>query len=503
MNSLVSQVTESLKANPAGDAPDNWREWLPFFFPGRFNKPFANHHEIIWKWGWEIEASQPKESMVAILPRGGGKSTIAETLTAMVGAKKTRKYALYVRSTQDQADKSVDNIGDLLESSLFGSMYPDISKRRVGKYGQSKGWRRNRLSAANGFTVDAYGLDTALRGTKVGDIRPDFIILDDIDEKQDTIKTTKKKIEQITTSILPAGSSDVIVFAIQNLIISHGFFAKFAYNQADFLTDRILVGPIPAIENLTYQEYFDEKTKNKKYFVTGGTPTWEGQNVDVVNYQINLWGLRSFLQEAQHDVDIDEHGTYAGLEFDHVQMVKVPDLRRIVVWVDPAVSDSDEADAMGIQVDGIGHNKHIYRLYSWEDRTDPKDVIKRAILKAIEYNANEIGFETDQGGVLWRNEYYDTFEQMVRDGSIDPNIPRFPFKSAKAGAIGSKRHRHNMMRSAYDRGVFTHVIGTHYVLENALKRFPNNKPFDLADAAYWSFRSLSVGLGGWSRGMSS
>lgn len=499
MESLLSRLSQNLGSSPDEDAPEQWRNWVYNFFP-RYVSSFAPHHEQIWEWAWGIQKGVRPRPLIAILPRGSGKSTSAELIAACLGARRTRRYMLYVRSTQDQADKSVENIATLLESPIFASAYPAISRKRVNKYGQARGWRRSRLSAENGFTIDAYGLDTALRGTKVDEERPDLIFLDDIDEKEDSVKTSNRKIEAITTSILPAGSSDLAVFAIQNLIISHGFFAQIAYNQADFLSDRILIGPIPAIKDLEYEHFLDEETNTFRYRIVGGEPTWDGQDKEVCEKLINTWGINSFLAEAQHDVDVNKDSTYSGVVFRRVSLNDLPHLRRTVVWVDPAVSDSDDADSMGVSVAGIDEQNIIYFLYSWEQRTNPKRAIRVAIQKALEFDATEVGFETDQGGILWRDEYYAVFKEMVEDGSLSKDFFRPTFKSAKAGSIGSKRHRHNMMRTAYDRGEIIHLLGTHTLLENALKRFPAQKPYDLADASYWSYRSLA-GSRGWSRGM--
>lgn len=494
---MLGQLADSLRVNPSADVPEAYEDWLRELFPKHVSS-LAPHHHDIWRWVDAIQLGEkPKQALVAVLPRGGGKSTTAELAVCYLSAKGRRKYAIYVRATQEQADNSVDNIAGLLESPVFSAAYPDASNKQIGKYGQSKGWRRNRLRSANGFTVDAFGLDTALRGVKIEEQRPDLIILDDIDSKHDSISTTLKKIEKITTSLLPAGSGDCAILAIQNLVISHGFFARMVNGNADYLYNRKLIGPIPAIESLETAQAWDEETKRFYYKITGGTPTWEGQGIAVCQSQINDWGLVSFEVEAQHDVDKVEGGTYSGVNFVHIPLYELPSLRRIVAWIDPAVSDSDDSDAMGIQIDARGEDGKIYRLYSYEDRTTPELIIKRAILKGYEYNVHEIGFETDQGGVLWRSQYDRIFKEMQARGDIPEGWRKPTFKHAKAGSIGSKRHRHNLQRSAYDRGEFVHVLGTHQTLENALKRFPINKPYDLADASFWSFYSLTRQSGGW------
>jgi hypothetical protein len=49
------------------------------------------------------------------------------------------------------------------------------------------------------------------------------------------------------------------------------------------------------------------------------------------------------------------------------------------------------------------------------------------------------------------------------------------------------------MLTAYERHTIRHVRGTHTVLEKALNRFLIKKPFDLVDAAFWSWDDLANG----------
>jgi len=113
---------------------------------------------------------------VAIWPRGGGKSTGVEVAAVLIGHRRVRNYIWYIRETQDQADKSVENIGALLESPILAEYDPLLADRAVGKYGKPRAWRRNRLRTASGLTIDAMGLDTARRGAKVEEARPDVMV---------------------------------------------------------------------------------------------------------------------------------------------------------------------------------------------------------------------------------------------------------------------------------------------------------------------------------------
>lgn len=509
-DSLLSQLAQGLTGDlpePAGAllAPAEWRPWLQTLFPGYVQHGFARRHEELWEWVWTLEAGVRPQPFVAIWPRGGGKSTSAELAVVAMGARRVRRYGLYVCDTQDQADDHVQNVAGLLESKQVELYYPALAQRAVGKYGNSRGWRRNRLRTASGLTVDAIGLDSAARGAKVDEHRPGFMILDDLDSELDSLATVERKVLTLTRKLLPAGATDLAVLAVQNLVHANSIFARLANGQADFLLDRMVSGPHPAIEGLVTEQ------RETKQVIVAGTATWAGQDLARCQEIVNDSGLTSFLIECQHDVDVTAGGMFDHIQFRRCTWDQVPDLVRVAVWVDPAVTSTDDSDSMGIQADGLATDGTIYRLWSWEQRTTPEDALRRAIRKAIEVGARAVGVETDQGGDTWRSVYKEAARAVQEDlaeqaraeaeaaGLTNQDDDAFrvslpAFKSAKAGAgHGSKAHRAGQMLTDYEKGRIVHVTGTHQVLERALFRFPKVKPFDLVDASYWSWQDLRRG----------
>lgn len=483
---------------------NDWRSRLPRVYPSQFSKEFSVYHTEFWEYADSIELGKRKRPFVSCWPRGGGKSTGAEVAAVELGAHKRRRYCWYVRSTQDQADKSVENIQALLETPQIEREYPEMNKAAVSRVGRPKAWRRNRLITESKYVIDGLGLDKAVRGVKTEEQRPDLIIFDDIDERHDTIKTTSKKIETITQSIIPAGSSDVVVIFIQNMIIPDGVMAQLVDGRADFMIDRIVSGPYPAINNLAY-----EQREDGKFYIIDGDPTWpDGQGLDVCQSQINTWGLTAFLREAQHEVE-NTGGMYDHVEFRHCKLADVPDIIKYSLWVDPAVTSTDDSDCMAMQLDGVDIVGTIYRFFSWEAVTSPENAIKRAINKAIEYGVSYVGVETDQGGDTWITVFNHVLEDIKKEDKTQwyqqnkdtENIDDvwrehestllYPgFRQDKAGAgYGSKVHRGQLMLADYERGNIVHVTGAHKILEKSLLRFPN-KPLDLADAAFWAWNDL-------------
>lgn len=484
---LLSRLGETLAPKePTNRLPDDWQPWLADVFGSVIRPPYAAYHEEYWEWVWSIKDGTPLQPFVSIWPRGFGKSQSAEVACAVVAALRTRRYVLYVCETQAQADTHVQNIASLLESRAFERSFPDVSSRKIGKYGASKGWRRNRLHTRSGFTIDAIGLDTAARGTKMDEDRPDLIICDDIDGLLDSPGTVQKKIGTLTKSIFPSRAPHAAILVIQNLIHGEGIVARLADGRADFLSDRVVSGPHPAISGLV-----TERTDDGRTVITEGESTWAGVTIDQLQDELDDIGITAFMGEKQHEVSRMVGGIFGHLVYRHCRWSDVPSLDRIVVWVDPAVTDTDQSDAHGIQADGLARDGTIYRLFSWEQRTSPEDAIRRAILKAYELQAEGVGVEVDQGGDTWESVFELAMRGLVEEGLVPDDLV-LEFKQARAGARGPKAHRANQMLAAYERGDIVHVTGTHDTLESALSRYLMRKPFDLVDAAYWSWLDLSI-----------
>jgi len=440
----------------------DWRLWLPVLFPSMFRAGFGQHHGDLWDWVWRLRLGQTFDPFVGIWARGGGKSSSAETANIAMGARRVRRYALYVSETQDQADKHVMSVGGLLEGSGMEQHYPLMASRDVNKYGSSRGWRRNRLTTAAGFTIDAVGLDVATRGIKIEDRRPDAITLDDIDGRHDTEAATLKKIETLTESVLPAGSPDVAVLAMQNLIIPDGIFSRLADGRADFLATRTVSGPFPAVRDLRYA------LQGGRALVTGGEALWVGQSLAVVQHQIDTWGLSAFLRESQQEVAADPEGALWRREWIAAHRVApdqetLPDMVRLVVGVDP--SGSKRGDEVGIVVAGVDARGHGYVLADLSLHASPDDWARVAVTAWDQYRADSIVAEANFGGEM--------VESLIRGHARQQGL-RPPVRLVHASR--GKAVRAEPIAALYQAGQVHHV-GILPGLEDELCRWQPSDPY--------------------------
>jgi hypothetical protein len=273
----------------------DYADWLRVYAPHSASSKLGEHHHRAWKWAEDITPGKFVPALIECWFRGGGKSTTMELIVSRLAVKATRRFAVYVCATQDMADRHVQDIATAMERCGI--------ERAVNKYGFSKGWSASKLRTANGFNVLAFGLDTGARGVKLDHLRPDMIILDDIDELDDSVNAVDKKIRTITQTILPAKSTDCAVVFVQNRIHANSVMSQVLSGDLDMLQDRIQSPIIPAVQDLEYTTY-ERNDGRMGYRITAGTPTWQHKTLEVCQHEIDTYGLLSFLRECQHEVGV-------------------------------------------------------------------------------------------------------------------------------------------------------------------------------------------------------
>jgi phage terminase large subunit-like protein len=370
VRALNAALLEELELHPIN--------WLRFFFPQFVSVGFAPHHVEFWDFVWSILPDEYREAFLAIWPRGGAKSTSVELAVAALGARARRAYVLYCSGTQDQADRHVATIATLLESSRIGVFYPAFGQPAVGKFGNPKGWRRNRLTTASGFVVDAVGLDTAARGIKVDQQRPDVIVLDDLDDGTDSPHVTETKINRLTRTILPTGTKNTIVFGAQNIVLPNGIFARLAgvaEQPADFLATAHVSGPIPAVDDLVLEQLPPDDRGRPRWQIVSGTPSWDGQGLVECQHEIDTYGKTAFLIECQHQAQLRSGGIFRAWDWMEHQIVdepfgEGPHIRRMRGWdtagtEDTGMNDPDWTVGVLLALDTTNGRYRIEHVVRW------------------------------------------------------------------------------------------------------------------------------------------
>jgi hypothetical protein len=336
------------------------------------------------------------------------------------------------------------------------------------------------LRVANGFNVLALGLDAAGRGVKLDDVRPDLIVLDDVDGRHDSPETTAKKIETLTESILPTGSTDAAVLVVQNRIHSNSIVAQLVDGRADFLLDRE-VHEEPAVLGIALESEIQEDGRHL-YRIVQGEATWEGQPLDTCEAQLNEWGRAAFMREAQHVTDEGEDGLWnrkRDIDPHRISPANVPALYRIVVGIDPnATTGGDEA---GICVGGIYKNEagivHGVLLEDASVAGGPAAWATASVDAFKRWDADAMVAESNNGG-----------EMVAITISTVPGAPKVKLIHASRGKLTRAEPVQKLSEDAR-----IHHAGVFVPLEAELTNWrPGDPSPNRLDAYVWTFTELML-----------
>ncbi len=314
LNALASRNRIRNTSTDAGVIETDWRTWLKSCGPRTFTGSFAPFHADFWDWNWTItqrlKAGErvTEDSLVffALWARGFGKSSNVEWAAICEGALVGTGYVLYVCGTQESANDHVASIRERIESEEITKYYPGLGDPEIGKHGNQYGWRQDFLRTRSGWAIRPVGLDVAVRGKRVGDLRPTLIVFDDIDEHDDSPLVTANKINRISRSIVPAGTDRTRTLFAQNLIHRNSVANQIYTRKSDVLAKRITSGPFPAFDGLQIElRQTDDGPLN---FITAGRPTWPDMDLAACQKFLHDAGPEAFLAEYQHDFSASEQG---------------------------------------------------------------------------------------------------------------------------------------------------------------------------------------------------
>jgi hypothetical protein len=295
-----------------------WRDWLLTLFPFVFGADFSEDHARYWTHKWNVlqklkhnEEVDPGELVtLIILGRGMGKSTMAEVAALMRAAIVGECYLLYVCSTDDQAREHIANIKFLIEhpDSKLAEYYPALSEPREQRKGGADTWNKDTFITKSGAIFRAKGLNSSMRGLRVGTLRPNQIILDDIDDIKDSVAVAQNKLAVIKASILPVVTDNATIDFPQNLITEHSVMNMIYTGNSDAMSDRTVIGVTKAFTELNVTSDFDETGRIKHIIEPDSITSWRGFDIKRAQKFLNASGLDTFLAEYQNELNRQKAG---------------------------------------------------------------------------------------------------------------------------------------------------------------------------------------------------
>tara|TARA_X000001388_G_scaffold23803_2_gene16282 strand:- start:766 stop:1830 length:1065 start_codon:yes stop_codon:yes gene_type:complete len=190
-------------------------------------------------------------------------------------------------------------------------------------------------------------------------------------------------------------------------------------------------------------------------------------------------GTRLGRQELYAEILEDIEGALFNIDLiEKSRVEETPDLERIVVAIDPAVTNNPHSDETGIVVAGRDSKGHFYILNDSSMINNPDVWINKAISLYHQYDCDRIVAEVNNGG--------DLIERLLR--TKEQNIS---YKSVRA--TRGKVIRAEPISALYEQNKVHHV-GILKDLEEQMCQFTGNnvksQHDDRVDALVWAITSL-------------
>lgn len=284
----------------------------------------------------------PNLKAVFMWPRSHAKSThfdIFMPLWLMLRPKRLIDFMVVVGKSQDSANRLLGDIQAELE----------YNQRIIADFGQQKNlglWTAGEFKTASGVKFLAVGRGQSPRGLREREARPDYIVIDDLDD--DELCRNEKRVHDLTDWVKEAlfGALDVgrgRFLMVGNLISKTSVLANIAATRGVF------VSKVQAID------------KN-------GEPVWkEKWTKDEALEFRNFVGYRAWEKEMMHNPIVD--GTI--FRADWIRYKTLPSLRKydmLVCYTDPSFKSTTANDYKASRLWGkIGNELHLIDCYVRQD----------------------------------------------------------------------------------------------------------------------------------------
>tara|TARA_B100000700_G_scaffold313331_1_gene398196 strand:+ start:1331 stop:2884 length:1554 start_codon:yes stop_codon:yes gene_type:complete len=356
---------------------------------------------------WRASQVEPMTSRRAeVAPREMGKSTWWFLLLPMWAAAHGHvRFAAAFADTDTQAQTHLATFkAELDTNALIRSDFPDLVEPKTRGRGTVMADRVSLYHARSGFVFAAAGMDSSNLGMKVGDRRPDLIILDDIEphEARYSAELARKRLATLREAILPLNIYAHVILVgtvtMQGSIVHQIVKAnrgEVDEGEGDEGNRWVLVERIVARHHLPI--VVDDGGMRRSVW----PEKWP------LAFLESIERTRQYAKNYAND-PLGADGDYWQID-DFERLPAAPLLPLItheVISVDPAVTSKESSDATAIAAVGWSREAGKCVVYEATALRLPPDDVRLKVLASAERalargHAVLVIVETNQGGELW------------------------------------------------------------------------------------------------------
>lgn len=330
--------------------PGNELKFFHYYFNNLIDCEFAYFHKR------DVRKIVNSLDIMAALeyPREHAKSIIYGVMVPML--LKARKQLTGMILGSKSNDKATGLLADLQAELMF-------NKRYIADFGEQYNqgsWKDGHFITFDGIPFWAFGRDQTPRGVRESEKRPNYGLIDDIDDKklvknQERVKETVEWVlEDFYGAMSIKGSRLVIV---GNRIHSHSVMAHLVgdVEEGDPIRNDLYHSRVYALEN----------PRTHKKDIDNGVPAWKRYTRQQLMRKFNRMGWISALREYFHEHIIE--GTYFKKDdFPWVECLPLKEYDALITYNDPSYKNNQTSDNKAIFL--IGKTGRYYDIIDCYNR---------------------------------------------------------------------------------------------------------------------------------------
>lgn len=396
------------------------------------NISFADLHlelcRYVQSWKKSIEPRQSRTAFVA--PREAGKSSwVFKILPLWAAAHGHIKFVAAFSSSATQAQKHLSGFKRQLDTnSRIREDYPDLCKPAKRPSGGNVSDTQEMYHSTSGFTFTAAGLDSEILGlVDPNNVRPDLIILDDIepDESNYSQYQMKKRRTTILDTVLPMNERAHVA------LIGTVTMPQSIVHQL--------------VETVTTDKDVPQWIKDENFQIKYLEPIIDMPNGDrrsiwpfkwPLVYLEEIEGTRSYKKNFKNQ-PVSEDGDY-WVEEDFVYG-DVPHPTHVLLQIDPAVTSKQTSDYYGVAVIAFDRGEYAVQngkrvvirpkkcsvWYCRQFKVSPAVMRQKAIeICELFPEIGRIRVEANQGHETWYSVFHDMPVKVILHSEAIPKKVR-------------------------------------------------------------------------------
>ncbi len=428
--------------------------------------------EVHFQWArhaltWREQETEPQANRHAfVAPRETGKSTWWFLILPMwAAAHGYRTFAVAFANAAAQAETHLQTFKKEMEvNPLLAADFPALVTPARKRSGGTLADRAGMIHQKNGFTMAARGIDAATLGLKVGEVRPDLLVFDDIEPDEASYSTEARGSGKRSLMDKRLGTVTDAAFPLN-------IYAAVVMVGTVTMVGSIMHQIVKAANGTEVQDWIhDEKLQCHHHvpIVTNpdGTERSLWPEKWPLDWLLSIQHTRSYAKNYLND-PMGRDGVFWTRE-DFTYGSLGPRATRWLLELDPAVTTKGTSDWTGWAVvgfDPLGRRVEVAAAGQVKLMGEP---LRRHVLGILEEypRIKAVRVEVNQGGELWRTVFHSMPCQLLVHTSNEAKEVRFGWALDFYQTAGGRVLHREQLRQA----------------EEQMVAFPNAPHDDIADA---------------------